>query len=424
MATFKLSEDFLLGTATASAQIEGGDTGNTWYHWSEAGHISDSSSTITACDHWNRVEEDTRLLKSLNVQTHRMSLEWSRIEPEAGKFSNRALNHYRNEIQLLLLNDIKPLVTLHHFSEPQWFQDMGGWQKSGNAKLFEEYVRYVVENLGDLVCEWVTFNEPNTYTLFGYEIGIFPPGIKNLFEANKVKAELIKTHMAVYDMIHHIREKNGFSGKTMVGTAIHIRIFDGLTFAGKILAEAADYYFNEIFMAGTTEGKLKFPLPGMGIKRRNGLFADFLGINYYTRNTIEFAWDPRIYFHKFICDMGKYKTDLGWDIYPEGIYKVCKKYYQRYRLPIYITENGISDRNDDRRPGFILNHLAYIARAIDEGIPVKRYYHWTLMDNFEWLEGETANFGLFRCDFKTQERIPRGSAELYAHICREKEWRE
>lgn len=423
MVTFKLNEDFLLGTATASVQIEGGDTKNTWYHWCEAGHISDKSSTITACDHWNRVEEDTQLLKNLNVQTHRMSLEWSRFEPEAGKFAKEALRHYRNEIQLLLDNNIKPLVTLHHFSEPQWFQDMGGWCKSENAELFVEYVRFVIENLGDLVCEWVTFNEPNVYTCFGYELGTFPPGIRNLIESQKVRAEIIKTHVKVYDMIHAIRREKGFHGKTMVGAAIHIRIFEGITFAGKRIAAVADYYFNELFMSGITNGKLKLPLPHKGYKNKKGTYVDFLGINYYTRNIVEFAWDPRLYFHKMVNDMNLEKTDLGWDIYPEGIYHVCKKYYKRYKLPIYITENGISDRLENRRPQFIINHLANIAKAIDEGIPVKRYYYWTLMDNFEWLEGQTTSFGLFDCNFVTQERTARKSAALYARICNEKEWK-
>jgi len=423
MVTFKLNEDFLLGTATASVQIEGGETKNTWYNWCEAGHISDKSSTITACDHWNRVEADTQLLKNLNVQTHRMSLEWSRIEPEVGQFSSEALKHYRNEIQLLLDNNIKPLVTLHHFSEPQWFQDMGGWSKSDTAELFVEFVRYVVENLGDLVCEWVTFNEPNVYTTFGYEIGIFPPGIRNLIEAQKVKAEIIKIHVKVYDLIHTIRRERGFKGKTMVGAAIHIRIFDGITLVAKRIAAVADYFFNELFMSGITTGTLKFPLPRNGYKNKKGTYVDFLGINYYTRNIVEFALDPRMYFHKLVNDRGLEKTDLGWDIYPEGIYQVCKKYFKRYKLPIYITENGISDRLDNKRPEFIISHLSYLAKAIDEGIPVKRYYHWTLMDNFEWLEGQTANFGLFHCNFDTQERTARNSAALYAKICKEKEWR-
>ncbi len=424
MATFKLSDDFLLGTATASVQIEGGDTNNTWYRWCKDGHISDNTTTITACDHWNRVEEDTELLKELNVQTHRMSLEWSRLEPQAGVFSKDALEHYRNEIKLLLKNNIKPLITLHHFSEPQWFQDMGGWLKPENADLFIRFVRYTVERLGDLVCEWVTFNEPNVYTSFGYELGIFPPGKKDLIAANKVKAEIIKTHVKLYEMIHTIRKEYGFEGKTMVGAAIHIRIFDGATFAGRRVASAADYIFNELFMSGITEGKLRIPLPRNGYKHKKGIYADFLGLNYYTRNIVEFAWDPRLYFHKYVHDMGLDKTDLGWDIYPEGIYRICRKYYDRYQLPIYITENGISDRYDNRRKDFIVNHLSNIARAIKEGIDVKRYYYWTLMDNFEWLEGETTNFGLFDCDFSTQKRIARKSASLYAGICRDKEYKD
>lgn len=424
MDAFKLGEDFLFGTATASVQIEGGDTNNTWYHWCQAGHISDKSSSITACDHWNRVREDTLLLKNMNVQTHRMSLEWSRIEPEPGRFSADAVEHYRNEIKLLLNYDIRPLVTLHHFSEPQWFQDAGGWLKPENSEFFIGYTKHVIKKLGDLVCEWVTFNEPNVYTYFGYEMGIFPPGTKNLIESQKVKSELIKTHVKVYKMIHDIRRDKGFKGKTMVGAAIHIRIFDGITFSGRRIASAVDYYFNELLMEGITKGSIKFPIPHNGYKNGEGTYADFLGINYYTRNIVEFAWDPRLYFHKLVNDGDLDKTDMGWDIYPEGIYQVCKKYYKKYKLPIYITENGISDRYDNRRPKFIIDHLSYIAKAIKEGIPVKRYYHWTLMDNFEWLEGQTANFGLYHCDFDTQKRTARKSASVYADICKNKEWKK
>ncbi len=424
MVTFKLNEKFTLGTATASTQIEGGDTNNTWYKWCEEGHISDSSSCVTACDHWNRVKEDTEILKSLNVQTHRMSLEWSRIEPEVGNFSEEAINHYRDEIQQLLVNNIQPLVTLHHFSDPLWFQNLGGWNKPENSELFVEYAKYVVENLGDLVCEWITFNEPNVYTTFGFELGLFPPGKRNMLESSKVKAEIIKTHVKLYKMIHDIRSNKKFEGKTMVGAAIHLRIFEGITHTGKIIASAVDYMFNELFMVGMTTGKLKFPLSQKGYEYKKGQYVDFLGINYYTRNIVEFALDPSIYFHKLVNDKDLQKTDLGWDIYPEGIYMLCKKYYNKYKLPIYITENGISDKNDNKRPEYISNHLAYIAKAINEGIQVERYYHWTLMDNFEWLEGESANFGLYKCNFDTQERTPRHSAELYAMICKEKELTE
>lgn len=417
---YKFDEDFLFGTATASTQIEGGDKNNSWYRWCEAGHIIDSSSCVTACDHWNRVEEDIELLKKLKVQTHRLSLEWSRIEPSPSKYSEEAINHYRKEIQLLIDSGINPLVTLHHFSDPQWFLDIGGWTKSENVEYFINYVKYIIENIGDLVSDWVTFNEPNVYTNFGYDFGIYPPGIKNIFVALKVKAEIIKTHVRMYKIIHKIREDKNFQGETKVGAALHIRIFDGATFIGKKVAKIVDYFFNGLFVSGFIEGKLKFPLPKKNYKFKKGIYADFFGINYYSRNIVEFAWKPALYFYRFRNDNDLSKSDLGWDIYPKGIYRACKKYFKKYKLPIFITENGISDRSDEKRSKFIIDHLNYILKAIREGVKIERYYYWTLMDNFEWLEGETANFGLYMCDFETQERIPRKSVEVFSTICKDK----
>lgn len=417
MQSYQLGDSFMLGTATASAQIEGGDRNNTWFEWCESGHILDNTSCITACDHWNRVTEDTALLKALNVQTHRLSLEWSRIEPKPGEFSKEALKHYRDEIMLLLSNEIKPLVTLHHFSEPIWFEKLGGWKKPENTKLFVEYVRFVVENLGDVVSEWVTFNEPNVYAFMGYAFGIFPPGRRNLFDCLAVLKAMIKTHTELYGMIHQIRSDKGYRGATKVGVANHIRIFDGVTGLGKKTAHVVDYFFNTLAIEGMTTGRLRLPMLGWDSGIKKGIYADFMGLNYYTRSVVEFVLSPSNYFYKECCDKNLEKTDLGWDIYPKGIYRVCKRYYEAYNLPIYITENGISDKLDNRRPEFIVNHLAYLARAMTEGVTVERYYHWTLMDNFEWLNGQEGFFGLYKCNFKTQERTPRKSGPLYAQIC-------
>lgn len=424
MSNLNFNDEFMFGTATSSTQIEGGDRNNTWYQWCEDGRIWDSSNCVRACDHWDRIDEDTELLKKLHVQTHRMSLEWSRIQPAAESFSEEAIQHYRYEIQLLLDNNIKPLISLHHFSDPIWFQEMGGWSKSENSDIYIQYVKYVVEKLGDLVCEWVTFNEPNVYIIFGYLLGIFPPGKRNVAETFKLIGELIHVHIRIYDLIHKTRSEFGFEGKTMVGAAIHFRIFDGITYSGKLTAKFVDYIFHELFVTGMTKGKLTFPLKNKHRKIRKGKYMDFLGVNYYTRNIVEFAFDPSNYFYRFMHDNSLNKSDLNWDIYPKGIYRVCKRYYKKCHIPIYITENGISDKYDNRRPNFIIQHLAYIHKAIKEGIPVKRYYHWTLMDNFEWTEGETAKFGLYHCNFENQERTARNSAELYANICREKEIRK
>jgi len=421
---FVLPENFLMGTATASVQIEGGDKNNTWYKWCEEGRIKDGSHCITACDHWNRVEEDTELLKELNVNTHRMSLEWSRIEPKPGVFSNEAIEHYRYEIELLIKNGIIPFVTLHHFSEPLWFDELGGWTKEENSRYFLEYTQYVVEKLGDLVSDWVTFNEPNVYTKFGYIFGLWPPGKRSLIRSFKVYTELINTHIKAYEIIHRVRNSMGFKGKTKVGFAMHIRVFCGISATGKMIAKLVDYLFHELYLEGMVRGRFKFPLSKKGYKCRKGTYVDFIGINYYTRNIVEFELNPSNLFHNLRCDNRLEKNDLGWDIYPEGIYMVCKKYYERYKLPIYITENGISDKNDTKRPGFIADHLAYVAKAIAEGIDIQRYYHWTLMDNFEWLEGESAYFGLYHCNFKDQKRTIRPSGKLYSLICKEKKLTE
>ena len=412
----------MFGTAASATQIEGGDTNHTWYRWcGEPGRISDGSSCIRACDHWNRLEEDTKILAGLQVQTYRMSVEWSRIQPKAGFFSAEAIEHYREEIILLQNHGIRPLVTLHHFSEPLWFMDSGGWINPNNQELFLEYIRHVVENLGDLVSDWVTFNEPNVYTIFGYALGIFPPGERDLKKTLRVASAVIASHCRAYQLIHSIRRERRFKGETRVGTAMHIRIFDGLTAAGKATACFVDYIFHRLFLAGFYGGRFLFPLKAED-KIRPGIYMDYMGLNYYTRNIVEFVLDPKVYFYRFMNDTHLSRSDLGWDIYPKGIYRACKKYYRKYRLPIYITENGISDRFDNRRPDFIKDHLAYVKKAIDEGIPVERYYHWSQMDNFEWNEGENGNFGLYHCDFDTQIRTPRGSAVLYSDICGKKEF--
>jgi len=175
MKTFKLPEDFIFGTATASLQIEGGDRNNNWYRFSEQGKTKDGSHCIVACDHWNRYEEDIDLMVQLNQQAYRMSLEWSRIEPRQGEFNEAALVHYRKILTLLTERGIKPLVTLHHFSNPLWFEDMGGWAHKDSPEIFLRFSEKVLTSLGDLVTDWITINEPNVYVEGTYSAGNYPP---------------------------------------------------------------------------------------------------------------------------------------------------------------------------------------------------------------------------------------------------------
>jgi beta-glucosidase len=420
---FSLGPDFLLGTATAALQIEGGDHNNNWYRWSEMKRIKDGSHSLRANDHYNRIEQDIALMQEMNNHTYRMGLEWSRIEPARGEWSEEGLAHYRRELTLLRRAGITPLVTLHHFSHPLWFEDLGGWESDESPELFRLFTIRVVEYLGDLVHDWITINEPNVYALGCYMSGDWPPGKKSIPSYLRVLRNMIAGHILAYKEIHRVRSEHSFPGKTMVGVANHIRVFDPEDNEGaRRAARWMDHMFHQLAIIGMVEGRLVFPLgliPGKASSSvRSGFYMDFFGLNYYSRDIVGHKpWSISTMFGEQKTDPGLPKNDLGWDIYPEGIYRICQDYYSRYKVPIFITENGICDSDDDQRPGYIISHLAQVARLIAEGIPVERYYHWTLMDNFEWIEGESARFGLIHCDFESQERTIRRSGRLYGEIC-------
>ncbi|MBF0351325.1 MAG: glycoside hydrolase family 1 protein [SAR324 cluster bacterium] len=421
MQPFQFPQDFLFGTATASLQIEGGDRNNSWYRWAEQGHIHDGTHCIVANDHWNRVEEDIGLMQAMNCQTYRMSLEWSRIEPKPGKFDKKVIRHYRNEIALLIASGIRPLVTLHHFSNPLWLEDIGAWTNPKVIRFFKRYASWCVKNLGDLVSDWCTLNEPNIYLVNGYLFGNWPPG-KNFhlplfFKAAK---NMIQAHITVYQTIHKMRKKHRWNN-TSVGVAHHLRVFDPATgtLQEKLLAQLHYTIFQDMFVAGMTEGKLIPPL-GVGKTTGKARYSDFFGINYYTRDMIRQAWNPQEILGIREVPAGAPVNDLGWEIYPEGLYRTCKRYYERYQVPLYITENGICDRNDTQRSRYIFDHLKALRQALDEGINIQRYYHWTLMDNFEWAEGLSAKFGLVEVNYENQRRTIRRSGLFYTEICRNK----
>jgi beta-glucosidase len=422
MDEFALPPNFLLGTATSALQIEGGDRNNNWYRWCELKKTKDGSSSIIADDHWNRYRSDILLLKELHGDTYRMGLEWSRIQPEPDRFDMAALAHYRDELTGLIANGIQPLVTLHHFSHPLWLEDLGGWENPIVAEYFKKYTQYVVENLGDLVNSWITINEPNVFAVYGYLQGLWPPGKQELGATFRVLKNMIRAHIESYQLIHRIRSAKEFPGETLVGVAHHLRIFEPVDgkLRNRLPARLFRYFFQDLVMEGMATGQLNFPLGAGGYPAGKGIYQDFLGINYYTRDMVRFQWNPGMMFGKLIVKDGVPTNDLGWEIYPAGLYWLCKHYYQRYRVPIFITENGICDQSDTQRVQFIYEHLREVAKLIQEGIPVRRYYHWSFIDNFEWLEGENARFGLVANDFRTQVRTIRRSGRFYAELCKHK----
>ncbi|MFY0600725.1 MAG: family 1 glycosylhydrolase [Cyclobacteriaceae bacterium] len=419
METFDLPGDLMLGTATAATHIEGGEQNHNWYRWSEQGKIKDGSHSKAACDHINRIESDVVLIVDLNCQTYRMGLEWSRIEPEEGEFSEEGIALYRKEIQLLIDKEVKPLVTLWHFSNPLWMEDDGGWVNPLSVSRFQNYVAYVIEQLGDLVTDWITINEPNVYLFFGYFDGVWPPGhqgdIKGFLKGAR---HLVIAHQRAYELIHSYYTDANQSPK--VGVAHHLRIFDPIDkrLLSKMAAKLQERVFQNVFLEAMTLGEMMFPLTSGNFKMKEGLFADFIGVNYYSRDMIKGVWKPfELFGERCVSEEGS-KNDLGWEIHPEGLGVICEAIYEKYKLPIYITENGTCDKHDAYRSKFIYDHLKALSKIIESGVDVQRYYHWSLLDNFEWAEGNSARFGLYHTNYKTQERTLRESGRYYAEICK------
>lgn len=409
MADIKIKDGMLLGVATAATQIEGGDDNNSWYDWYLQGRIKDGSSPARANDHFRRWREDFALMHQMGIKTYRFGIEWSRIEPENGQFDEAALNHYRQMCLELIRLDIKPLLTLHHFTNPMWFEKIGAFSVAQSIPIFLRFTRKVIMALGDLVPEYITINEPNVYAVFGYFYGLWPPGKRSLGLTLKVMANLAACHIRAYQMIHEMRKEMGYMD-TKVSFAHHMRVFAPANPRNpwhRFWAGMLDKSFQDWLARACLNGKFTFPLRRTD-DIRPGRYFDFLGINYYTRSTVSGPAD----------DVRKDApvNDLGWEIYPLGLVECAAGLADKYQAPIYITENGTCDDNDSFRSRYICEHLQVISQS---DLPVERYYHWCFCDNFEWLEGESARFGLVHVDYASQKRTLKKSGEVYRRIIAE-----
>lgn len=418
---FVLPKELKLGSSTAALQVEGGDINSNWYRWCDLGNIKDGSHCKTASDHWNRVDEDIELMKAMNHQVYRMGLSWSKIEPEQGKFDDEVIAHYRDEISKLKSAGIEPLVTLHHFTNPLWFEDKGGFTKKGSVDDFMPYVEYVVRALGDWVSEWIPVNEPNVYLSFSYLFGDWPPGNISMGDYFKGSKNLGLAHCLCYEKIHTIRKEMGFDD-TKVGTAFHQRVYHPKRdrFADRLPCNILRWLFENIHIKAAVEGKKSFPLGFGGRFGQKGKHVDFIGVNYYTRDIVSFTWNLGEGFGKREVKEGADTNDLGWEIYPEGLYEVGMDLWARYGIPMYITENGISDPDDKKRPAYLYSHLREVKNLIEDGVDLRRYYHWSTMDNFEWIEGLTSRFGLVHVDYESGKRTMNQSGKFYGEIAASK----
>jgi len=377
----KFPEGFLWGSATAAYQVEGGIENCDWSKDFPAGR---------ACGQYNRYEEDFDLIKKLNQNVHRFSIEWSRIEPEQGRFDQKEIEHYRKVLLALKSRGIKTMVTLHHFTSPLWLARIGGWSNSKVVFYFSRFSERVFNEYQDLVDFWITINEPLVFAP-GYLLGIWPPKKRNPILFLKVIKNQISSHKKVYEVFHKLAEQ-----KTVrVGIAKANNFFEpanSRSFLDRFSVRIARYFWNDYFLK----------------KIKNHL--DFIGLNYYSHKKVKFPWLAR--------NDNKVVSDMGWEIYPEGIYHAAKE-LKDYQKPIYITENGLADAKDEKRKDSIKEHLFWVHKAIGEGLDVRGYLHWSLIDNFEWDKGFWPRFGLVEMDYKTMERKPRPSAFYYANICKE-----
>jgi beta-glucosidase len=419
VADLKFPKGFFWGTATAAHQVEG-NTNNQLTQWekdnakrlaSEAEsklknlpdweaiktQATDPANYIsgTADDEYNRYPEDIKLMKQIGVNSYRFSIEWSRIEPEKDKFDSKEIEHYRAEIQALKAAGIEPFVTLWHRSEPTWILSQGEWESPQTIADYKKYVEYVVSNLGSEVKYWMTFNEPIVHEAAAYIRGDIPPQVKSLTRAKTVLKNMIEANNQAYQIIHQ-KDSEAVVGSTQAMLSLY-----GLpsTIANKIAARYLDSAGNQSFLDGTKDN------------------MDFIGVQYYGSNAIAVKFDKSTLIGiKNFSDPQQIQSEVGTEINPAALYSILKSTYQRYKKPIIITENGIADRDDNQRTQYITDHLYWVKKAIDDGVPIEGYFYWSLLDNFEWNSGYWPKFGLISVDRVTQKRTIRPSALDYQKI--------
>ncbi len=427
-------DNFLWGVANAAFQVEGAvidgvPTKSDWYEWTHTpGKITDGTNADQATDFWNMYEKDFKLASELGVNSFRLSVAWERIQPKENQWDEEALSHYQKIIEKMREYGLEPIVTLHHFVLPKWVVDKGGLLSPDFPRIFAIYAQHVVAALTKKpysVHFWITFNEPAVLAMKGYVSGEWPPGLKgDTQKALKAQSQMAEAHIQAQREIKKLSIPD-----LKLGIAQHWRDFQPKTnsfFDRKVrsfLDLAFNRYFINILMTGNPCSKFFRVFCPSSSLRVHEKVLDFIGINYYGRTIVSFVGLPGLY--KTEEGPGP-KSDMGWEVYPEGMYTVLKE-VSKFGLPIMVTENGVADHGikkpdgrvfDPTREKFLRDHIDYMFKARDEGVNVIGYMYWSLTDNFEWSSGTTPRFGLVEFDYGTQSRKPRDSFDIYKSIIR------
>ena len=397
---------FLWGTATAAHQVEGGNTYNDWARFERLpGKIAHGDTSGAAAGHWNKVAEDIEWMKVLGANAYRFSIEWSRLEPTEGVWDEAAWQHYVDEVTQLKLAGMEPMVTLLHFTLPAWMAERGGVTAGDFPARFGRFAAEAAKRLGPQVRWWCTVNEPQVQMYQGYVAGIWPPGVTDNAQAVKAFAGLLRAHGAA------ARALRQGDADALIGVASNMIYFEPAhrwNLLEQIVARMVSNGFNWSFNESIARGRRLLRMPGFpsldeAAPELKGTM-DWVGINYYRRNLVTFA--PGSPGMVDIHPGPGTLSDAGIEIYPEGLLALLRQSRARYTLPIVITENGVADSAGVHRTMFIRQHAYAVQQALDEGIDVRGYLHWSLMDNFEWAEGFGAKFGLYKLDRATMARTP------------------
>ncbi|MBR1843027.1 MAG: family 1 glycosylhydrolase [Oscillospiraceae bacterium] len=423
------SKDFLWGAASASAQIEGAwnEDGKCPSIWDNAGDkIKNGDTCHTSCDHYHRYKEDVALMRELGLKSYRFSVSMCRVMPEKGKINPKGLEFYKNLVSELRSANIEPLCTLYHWDLPQWVQDEGGWKNNRIVDWYLQYAEAVVDALSDSVSYWMTFNEPQCFIMMGYVMGTHAPFKHNVFT---FRSHHIRNFLLAHGKcVRMIRQRAKTAPKIGIAMASTCYIPDSETPEG--LSEAAKFSFehqvgegsNSLYMdpigLGKASNMMKRCLSAEDLKIISAPL-DFVGVNVYQPS------NSMINKEKYDPDSRK-KTSLGWVVDGRCLYWTIRQYWERYHLPVMVTENGMAandtvqngECHDPERVEFLDEFIGSMKRAADEGIPVLGYQHWSIMDNFEWCEGYGPRFGLIHIDYNTQKRTLKDSARHYAEIIR------
>ncbi|MDO8496191.1 MAG: family 1 glycosylhydrolase [bacterium] len=426
MNIYKFPENFKWGSATSAHQVEG-DNHNDWSEWEVSkprveslkskGLNPEDFISGKACDSYNRYQEDFDIAKKLNQNIHRFSIEWSRIEPEEGRFNEKEMQHYIDVVKALRDRGIEPMITLWHFTNPIWFAEKGGFLNIDSPKYFTRYVKYVADNLKDQVGLWITFNEALTvYAGFTKLNATWPSRGRGILNFVRTRRNIVKAHVLAYREIKKIYDQS---------PSADLKSFE----VSEVRPQPKDEVVSHNVMVGITENNVYVPdsrdflatrwrrlykkLRNFYFFKQNIPYYDFIGLNYY-----HMSRKPAFNLKHEIIPKQEINENMKWELYPEGLYHVLKD-LKKFNKPIFITENGIPDSTDKKREKFIKDHLYWVHKAIQDGVDVRGYLYWSLLDNFEWHLGYSPRFGLVEVDFSTFERRIRPSALEYAKICKE-----